>query len=580
MWIDLSSSPPVKNALTGNGHDRVACGADRLCARLDRRPEALTSARCVERCRSHRIRRGRSDGPMTSHGLGKNWGSVPLAVTALTRFLRCSRLVLSGISSTRCPRDGKSLRDDLDQLSRWPAASSFNLDYLVNTPSSPELQLPRMARGRTQPKDNDPPWSKNLALLALSALLFFTISGPWMTFSNTEGQNILRQTGYGLIFIAALIAQRPWHRPERLLVMPIPIVLALGWCWLSTFWMIAPGVGIRRLALTTIVAWSIFSLIRRIDVKATLDVVRICLAITLTTNIAVIVLFPKIGVLSWRSSIFDGPWMGVMAEKNNAGAVSALTFLVFLFAPTGVKPLVRIFVCFASAVFLMFTQSKTSLGVCVIASVGAALYNLMMNTRKGDLRGFGLSYLLTGACLLIFVGLAAFPSYFLDLISDPAGFTGRTQIWSALIRAYSENPLLGVGYGSFWDLGPSGPIFKYATNWVSGVSEGHNAYLDLLVQIGVFGTLIVIYAVFAWPLERLLIGESGPARRLGVALLIFCAGHSFTESQLFDRDSLVQVFTMMSIALIWSVTESPGRIGISSRTGPHSRRSSGGPLRL
>src|SRR3546814_6910158 len=34
-----------------NGHDRAACGADRLCARLDRRPEAGAPARRVERCR-------------------------------------------------------------------------------------------------------------------------------------------------------------------------------------------------------------------------------------------------------------------------------------------------------------------------------------------------------------------------------------------------------------------------------------------------------------------------------------------------------------------------------------------------
>ena len=34
-----------------NGHDRAACGADRLCARLNRRPEAGAPARRVERCR-------------------------------------------------------------------------------------------------------------------------------------------------------------------------------------------------------------------------------------------------------------------------------------------------------------------------------------------------------------------------------------------------------------------------------------------------------------------------------------------------------------------------------------------------
>jgi O-antigen ligase len=112
------------------------------------------------------------------------------------------------------------------------------------------------------------------------------------------------------------------------------------------------------------------------------------------------------------------------------------------------------------------------------------------------------------------------------------------------------------------------------------LSEGHEAYLDLLVQIGCAGTLIVLYAVLAWPARRLLYGGDHPARTLAAAIIVFCIGHGFSESQVFDRDSLVQVLLMIAIALLWSVTAAPVKGGLAAvprRPQPSQPRA---PLRL
>jgi exopolysaccharide production protein ExoQ len=166
---------------------------------------------------------------------------------------------------------------------------------------------------------------------------------------------------------------------------------------------------------------------------------------------------------------------------------------------------------------------------------------------------------------VIFVAMAVNAQPFLDMVSDPAGFTGRNQIWTALIRAYTDRPLLGLGYGSLWDLGPDGPITAYARNWVTQVSQGHNGYLDLLVQIGGVGTLLVLFAVMTWPIQLLLRGGNQPARVLGAVILLFCLGHNSTESTLFDRDALGQVFLMIGIALLWNATAT----SVQTATGPN-----------
>jgi O-antigen ligase len=141
------------------------------------------------------------------------------------------------------------------------------------------------------------------------------------------------------------------------------------------------------------------------------------------------------------------------------------------------------------------------------------------------------------------------------LINTPMTFTGRTEIWNAVWRYIAAHPVLGAGYGSFWNIGPASPIFTYGFGWVQEVSEGHNGYLDLLAAIGPFGFLLVIAGAYVVPIVRL-IGWRQSQRDTGallMAMMIFIIGHNFTESSLFDRDTIGQVFLMLTIAGIWSV---------------------------
>jgi O-antigen ligase len=84
------------------------------------------------------------------------------------------------------------------------------------------------------------------------------------------------------------------------------------------------------------------------------------------------------------------------------------------------------------------------------------------------------------------------------------------------------------------------------------LGNGHNGYLDLALQVGVPGMVLVTFAAIVWPLLRLFSSRiASPARRaLIVAVVIFCAGHNITETSLFDRDMIVHVFLMFAIALI------------------------------
>lgn len=448
--------------------------------------------------------------------------------------------------------------------------------------NAPTLSLPRLSRFATRSTGSSPSWSLHLARATFVALMVLALLGPWMTISNTGFQNTGRQAGYAIVLVLALAALRPWLHPERLLVVPWPLLAALAWCWLSAFWMIDPNVGIRRLVLTTIVIWSLFALIRQLGAEQTVKILRIVLAVTLAINFAAVLFFPEIGKHPSGGETIVDKWRGVMGHKNNAGVPCAMAILFFVFDAARVHRVVRIAVCAGALVFLIMSESKTSIGICVASvAVGAIFTLLAKHYEQRQLAPAHYAWLLLVIPALIFATMAYDPAYYLDLVSDPTGFTGRTQIWTALIKSYVDRPWLGVGFGSFWDLGPSGPIFKYATGWVTAMSEGHNSYLDFLAQIGVIGTLILFYALLVWPSRRLLYGGDHPARILSAAIIVFCIGHSFTESQLFDRDSLVQVFMMVAIALLWNVTAAPvagGHTAVPSRRGAPARPRA--PLRL
>jgi O-antigen ligase len=134
--------------------------------------------------------------------------------------------------------------------------------------------------------------------------------------------------------------------------------------------------------------------------------------------------------------------------------------------------------------------------------------------------------------------------------------TGRVEIWPYLFNYAKDHPFTGSGYGSFWNIGENSPVYQYTKNWVSELGNGHNGYIDLLVQIGVPGLVLAVIATIISPAVRLLSTNVAGRSQLAllVAMLVFCAGHNMTESSLLERDTIIEVFLMFTIALTGVVT--------------------------
>jgi O-antigen ligase len=395
------------------------------------------------------------------------------------------------------------------------------------------------------------------AEIAILVLLTLAVLGPFMTVKGVsdggggEG-SALRQFGYLFIFCMTIWASRAMQDLRRFLVLPLSLALPLLWCWISISWAIEPGIAIRRLTLTTILILAIFMAVRQCGVEKTVSIVCNVLAVVLVVNFLTVILMPSYGIHQFANSedpSIIGAWRGIMLQKNFAGATCAMTLIFYLFETGKIPRLQKWSVIVGTVFFLYHTESKTSMGVFAItASVGYL-------SRFYGAR-FRWAAAMAAAALIGLVLILA--HIYWDVISAPFAtddaFTGRTQIWPVMLAFYHDHWLTGAGYGSFWNIGDDSPIYHYAKqgSWVANITSGHNGYLDLLVQIGLPGWLLAIAGVFVAPLIRVfsIVHINKSVRGMLVAGLLFCIGHNFTESTLLDRDQVVEIFLMLTLAMI------------------------------
>ena len=192
-------------------------------------------------------------------------------------------------------------------------------------------------------------------------------------------------------------------------------------------------------------------------------------------------------------------------------------------------------------------------------AIGAAY--AMIHVRGSATRW---ALVLVGLVMASCIGVAIFAMNFdriLGPLRRPEAITGRMSIWPATASYIHDHPWAGTGFGSFWNIGPESPSFQYGHDWVANLGNGHNGYLDLLAQIGIPGLTLVLLAVVFIPIGKLLAKGRMPRQPslLVLAVLIFAVCHNATETSLFDRDAIVEVFLMLSLAMMSTLSPSDER---------------------
>ena len=363
--------------------------------------------------------------------------------------------------------------------------------------------------------------------------------------------NIARQISYLAIFGLIVVCAIRTRGLRAIHAIPVMVLLLLGWCVASTAWSAEPTVTLRRAVLECIIVTAVFLSVDTIGAERSLTFLRWVLAGVLIVNWLSIPLVSQAVHLQGEADPgLVGDWRGLYFHKNIAGAVSAISALVFFFSFLGTRRWSDALLFVAAAAFTIMTRSKTSIILLPFALFMGAAYRFAW--RRPLDRQIALVGLAFAACVALAALLSEWNTL-RHLLADPSELTGRAAIWQAEFAYILDHPLLGSGFGSFANTGGASPLRNYVGSaWVANASHGHSGYLQLLVTLGGVGFMLSMFALIALPATRFLRAD---ATQLGLksllfAIFIFGIFHNIVESDYLESDGAAWVAFLLGLAML------------------------------
>ena len=406
-------------------------------------------------------------------------------------------------------------------------------------------------------------------LLILITLRPFATRDPATLAAGSAGLggagDVVRQLAYLGALALVSLATLGKQGLRGLFSMSPSLALLLAWCALTAIWATAPDVVLRRVSLQVVVIASVAIGVSALGAERSLALSRNVLALALIINWVSIALVQNAVHLPGEiETQLIGDWRGLYYHKNIAGAVSAVTALLYFFRALDTRRLAH-WALFVGAVgFLVMTRSKSSLGLLPLALAAGCIYRLAWR-RAVDraILCIVLGLALLGAAVL--AGAAAGAIF--HALEDPTQLTGRTAIWQAELSFIRDHPLLGYGFGTFADSGAVPPLHNYVADiWVQNESHGHNAYLQLLVTIGGVGFLLAMIAFVAVPASALWkMDPPNLATKAALAsVFVFMILHNFLESDFMESDGPAWIVFLLTLAVLRELNSAPKGIAGSS----------------
>lgn len=204
--------------------------------------------------------------------------------------------------------------------------------------------------------------------------------------------------------------------------------------------------------------------------------------------------------LYWvRDNLFDGGRIqGIVGNSNVLAIISLFAIIAFgVQIAQGIRWRATNIVWLVLAAYLMFRAASATAYLCAIAAAIVLLVALLIRraqTHAGRVRIYGFA---AAAAVLLVAALIIFQRPVFAAIGRSADLTGRTDlIWTKVLERVAQHPIFGNGFSSPWV--PSDPAFD---GWIVDhgitVFHAHNMWLDVLLQLGVLGLVLMIVVFFS-----------------------------------------------------------------------------------
>jgi O-antigen ligase len=314
-----------------------------------------------------------------------------------------------------------------------------------------------------------------------------------------EGQ-LVRRVALPMLAIVGIISLVHYGR-QRLLINGVlgwGLILFFSWMAASILWSTDQSLSLRRLIAFACLMVTAFGTAAIAFERLPTFIIAFCglnLAVGLVAEIYLGTFHP--GAAGYR--------FGGTLHPNLQGFNLALLILACFWQRWEVAgPQRWVFMggIFCALIFLLMTQSRTSLGSLFIAILFSSV---MQALRKRRLRFLGLSISATALVLsLVMTMVIVIPGNSLSNLiqgaisrerdaGDPMSFTGRVDLWKIVLEYVGDRPILGYGHDAFWSDSRIADISR-TLNWA--INQAHNGYLEVLLNLGVPGLSLFIIILF------------------------------------------------------------------------------------
>lgn len=374
-----------------------------------------------------------------------------------------------------------------------------------------------------------------------------------------------------------------------------PLWLIIGLAIVSIMWSIDPLLTTRRaVAIFLTTAFGIY-----IAIRLTPSQLLVALAIVVSggivLSIGMILIAPHFAIMT-GSPPLSYSWRGAYDHKGNLSRIAALGLIVCWLLLMNVKLrhvyTVLLWGGLATCTFMMLMASTRSTSAAAVLAVGVAYVLQFHGWRLGKIKAapsskavfassIALATLGLTVCASIFVEPERFVSpLFLDErriingvwydLSDPLWntefqsgeglvnedaletaphLTGRTDLWRALWQIGKERPLLGYGYGAFWD-GDGSKNFKALPADTQWAYSAHSGLFEIFLALGIVGVLMIIASI-GWMAYQIVKDYRGdyahPVFVWNAAYLVYWGGINLIDSNLLNN---YDIFWIIAIAII------------------------------
>ncbi len=416
--------------------------------------------------------------------------------------------------------------------------------------------------------------------VALTALTMFTL------LSGDAWRYTVSWYGWGVVALVIVVGWAVVAVRRKVSLRRIPIALGtlLGLMAASTIWSFYPGATALGVIVTVATAFvgvvmahtiSLEQLLRALGVA-----LRLIIGLSLVFELVVATIFRRPVLPLWvsydepiplpffwsRNLLFEGGRIqGIPGNANLLAFAALLAVIVFAIqlAERRVSLVAGWAWLGAALLTLALTRSSTVIVAGLVALVALMLIIVARRlSTRGQLTLYGLTALAAGGLVVVALALR---EQLLDLLGRSDDLTGRLDIWAAVTGLAEQRPVLGWGWVSYW-----APWVEPFDDLViiKGVRylQAHNAWLDVLMQLGwvgliVFTILIVTTGarVLSWSVDAPL-GDHAPTPALQLLpglLFTVLLVHSLAESRLLIEAGFVLLVYLATASRLRGVTVPP-----------------------